>query len=168
MISFSSFIKTIHSAIVESSDQITEKNLEIFNKYFEVNDDGVEKKGKAIKKAYFTPKMVSLKFPQTSEIVDRDGNIEYFMDEYQVEVPLVTLVPMKFCNIEKATFSTEFNMEVIDNDLKINFKKSIENDLTDNGSRIGKLEISLTPQDTPEGLQALIESYESVLKRQIP
>lgn len=168
MISFSSFIKAIHSAIVEASDQIAEKNIEIFNKYFEANNDKIENNKKVSQKSSYSPKTVSVKIPQPGEIIDKNGNIEYVMDEVHVEVPLITLIPMKFCNIEKATFSTEFNMEVLENDLKIDLKNSVANNFTDKGSRIGKLEITLTPQDTPEGLQALIESYESVFKRQIP
>ena len=70
--------------------------------------------------------------------------------------------------MEKATFTTEFEMDVINDVLQIDFKKTRTGILrTKGGNNLSKIEITLTPHQTPEGLQSLIDSYENFLKRQI-
>lgn len=169
MISFKSFIKAIHSAIVDSGDQLMGKNLEIFHKYFENKEEEViESDGTRKKKSTLVPRTVTLTYPQTNEVPGNANEKGYSLKMAPVEVPLVTLVPMTLCNIEKATFTAEFEMEIVKDALQINFVKPRSEFISKSPARnIGKLEITLTPHDTAEGLKALIESYENFLKRQI-
>lgn len=169
MISFKSFVKAIHSAIVESSDQLMGKNLEIFHKYFENKEEEVvEADGTKKKKSTLVPRTVTLTYPQTNEISDNEVSKGYTLKMAPVEVPLVTLVPLTLCNIEKATFTAEFEMEIVNDALQINFVKPRTEFISrSSGHNTGKLEITLKPHDTSEGLKTLIESYENFLKRQI-
>lgn len=168
MISFKSFVKAIHSAIVDSSDQLMSKNLDIFHKYFESKEEEIlDVDGNKKKKTTLVPRTVTLTYPQTNEIPE-DNVKGYSLKMAPVEVPLVTLIPMTLCNIEKATFTAEFEMEIVKDALQINFVKPRSEFITKSlGRNIGKLEITLSPHETTEGLKALIESYENFLKRQI-
>jgi len=169
MISFKSFIKAIHSAIVESSEQLMGKNIEILNKYFDSREiEVVESDGSKKKKTTLVPKTVTVTYPKTNEIPDNENANDYALVMAPVEVPLVTLVPMTLCNIEKATFTAEFEMEIVKDELQVRFLKPSAQFVQKSPARnIGKLEISLSPHDTSEGLKALIDSYENFLKRQI-
>ena len=59
-------------------------------------------------------------------------------------------------------------MEIVDDELQLNF--------TDRNRRFGKkskttrgtLEITISPQESSDGLKLLIEGYETALKSQIP
>lgn len=168
MISFKSFVKAIHSAIVDSSDQLMSKNLEIFNKYFENKEEEViDTNGNKKMKSTLVPRTVTMTYPETNEISDSDEN-KYSLKMAPIEVPLVTLIPMTLCNIEKAVFTAEFEMEILNDALQINFIKSQSSVLPrSTGKNTGKLELTLSPHETAEGLKVLIESYETFLKRQI-
>jgi len=112
------------------------------------------------------PKTVRVNYPATFDYATPDNDKEYKTISTPVEVPLLTLVPISNYNIEKATFNANFKFDVIDEQVMIDFSKDIikENEISNN---YGKLEIVLSPQQTPEGLRSLIESYENFLKRQI-
>ncbi|WP_177765294.1 DUF2589 domain-containing protein [Flavobacterium sp. I3-2] len=112
------------------------------------------------------PKTVRVNYPATFDYATPDNEKEYKTISTPVEVPLLTLVPISNYNIEKATFNANFKFDVVDEQVMIDFSKDIikENEVSNN---YGKLEIVLSPQQTPEGLRSLIESYENFLKRQI-
>ena len=153
MISFKAFIQAIHSAISDSSEKITNKNQKILDEYFDKKDNRL------------VPKTVTLDYPKSHSL---DSTEQYDLTLSSIEVPLITLVPITFQNIEKTVLTAEFELEVIDNAVQIKFEKSRSGIIhRKNNGNIGKLEITLTPQETPEGLQSLIDSYEGFLKRQI-
>ncbi|GEM_PF-3774287 len=112
------------------------------------------------------PKTVRVNYPATFDFATPDNDKEYKTISTPIEVPLLTLVPICNYNIEKATFNANFKFDVIDDQVMIDFSKETikEGEISNN---IGKLEIVLAPQQTPEGLRSLIESYENFLKRQI-
>lgn len=112
------------------------------------------------------PKTVRVNYPVTFDFATPDNDKEYKTVSTPVEVPLLTLIPISNYNIEKATFNANFKFNVIDDQVMIDFSKDPikEGDISNS---FGKLEIVLAPQQTPEGLRSLIESYENFLKRQI-
>ena len=67
--------------------------------------------------------------------------------------------------IEKVTLSTEFRICVDENDeLQLDFSKP---KMLGNNAPLGKLDIVISPTETPEGLQQLVDGYQSILKRQL-
>lgn len=112
------------------------------------------------------PKTVRVNYPATFDFATPDNDKEYKTISTPIEVPLLTLVPISNYNIEKATFNANFKFDVVDDQVMIDFSKETfkEGEISNN---FGKLEIVLSPQQTPEGLRSLIESYENFLKRQI-
>lgn len=106
------------------------------------------------------PRMVTVEYPFQTE----DG--VKFID---VKVPLITLSPITMSHIEKATLKANFEMEIVDDELKLNFTNRERAPLGKrNKTTRGQLEITIAPTESPEGLLQLIEGYEKVLKSQIP
>lgn len=106
------------------------------------------------------PRMVTVEYPNQTE-----NGIQYL----DVEVPLITLSPITMSHIEKATLKANFEMEIIDDELIINFTNREHSAFGKrNKSTRGQLEITISPTESPEGLLQLIEGYEKVLKSQIP
>lgn len=112
------------------------------------------------------PKTVRVNYPTTFDFATPDNDKEYKTVSTPVEVPLLTLVPIGNYNIEKATFKANFKFDMIEDQVMIDFSKDVINE-NEQANNYGNLEIVLSPQQTPEGLRSLIESYENFLKRQI-
>jgi hypothetical protein len=156
MITLKQFIRAIHEAVVQASDSLMDKNIGLLDHYFE--QSSTDEKA-------LVPKTVNLEFYSLSA----DGASQV----NKVQVPLVTLVPISIPRIERATLTTDFEMEVVDGELQIDFKGSRRPSAlgkmfgNDHDKRVGRLEIVMTPQDTPEGLRLVVDAYESTLKRQL-
>jgi hypothetical protein len=92
------------------------------------------------------------------------------IEQHNVHVPLITLVPMDMHQIEKAKLTAEFEMEIVDNELKLNFgpRRSGKIFGKKSESTYGTLEITISPQEPSEGLKSMVEGYEKSLKSQIP
>lgn len=168
-ISFKKFIQVIHTAILLSSEQIAEKNVNLLNKYFEERESKLlDENGIEITRKSWVPKMVTLIYPQRIQTENNANPTNFISFQEPVEVPLISLVPMEMCGIKKATFTTEFEMEVKQDELQIYFGKPDTSLFKKNvKTNHGKLEITLTPQETTEGLRIITEGYENFLKRQI-
>lgn len=80
---------------------------------------------------------------------------------------MVTLSPLNLSQIEKVTLTSEFDMQLNDNELEIDLSNRNGGLFGGKKNRTGKIEIVITPQDTSEGLKILVESHENVLKRQL-
>jgi len=160
MINFKSFIGAIHDAILKANDALMDKNVALLNKYFEEteikSDDNKEKR------TVLSPKSVILDYP----CYDESNKLTIT----EIHVPLITMVPLATSQIEKATFTAEFEMQIIDGELQIDFVNKSNSGSFFKKSRASKgtLEITISPQATSEGLRLLIEGYETILKKQIP
>jgi hypothetical protein len=84
-----------------------------------------------------------------------------------IHVPLIAIVPITTSQIEKAKLTADFDMEIVNGDLQIDFsgKKKLEGLFKKERTSKGKLEIIISPQDTSDGLKLLIERYDTLLKR---
>lgn len=154
MISFKAFVEAIHEAIINASNTLMDKNVGLLDKYFEEITD------KTTNKTTLTPKNVILEYPALTS----DGQVS----PTEIQVPLITLVPLATSQIEKATLTAEFEMEIIDNELQLSFpshKSGVFH--KDSKGNTGKLEIVISPQESSEGLKLIVEAYEAALKRQI-
>ncbi len=159
MIKFKNFVEAIHQAISGAADILMDKNQGLLEKYFykESEDTSPDKKDdKEPQHEIYKPRTVVLDYPST----DEEGHDV----TSHVEVPLITLVPVSSSQIEKATFTADFQLSIIDDDLYIDFPDSKKKNQS---STVGKLEIVISPKETTEGLQQIIEGYEKALKRQI-
>jgi hypothetical protein len=164
MISLKLFVEAIHEAIINANNTLMDKNVGLLDKYFEevpqenpkVKEDGAH--------TNLVPKNVVLEYP----VLDSTGKVT----PRQIQVPLITMVPLGMSQIEKATLTADFELVLVDDELQITFPAHKNEGLfhknNDNpNTTSGKLEIVITPQEPSEGLKLLVEAYEAALKRQI-
>ncbi|MES2376266.1 MAG: DUF2589 domain-containing protein [Bacteroidota bacterium] len=168
MISFKSFVTAIHDAIVGASNELMDKNISLLDKYFietttpaPANDTATDDDTATGDRTVLKPKTVIMEYPH----MNAAGNLE----NLEIAVPLITLAPLNLSQIEKVTLTADFDLELSGNEVWLSlagehhsgglFRKS-------RGSST-KLEITLVPQETPEGMKMLVEGYEAILKRQL-
>lgn len=111
------------------------------------------------KSTYYRPKMVSVQYPQATAdgVVIKDVN-----------VPLLTLVPISMSEVSEIKFKT--HLEIIDDDeqLKVSFPGKDHKSSGNGSDHLSSLEITIRPHECSAGLTTLIEGYEKVLRAQIP
>ena len=164
MISFKSFVEAVHNAIMNASDSLMDKNEGLLDKYFEekTTEEKDPKTNVTSTKKSLVPRTVSLEYPSLTA----DGKVE----TTYVQVPLITLVPISASQIEKATLSADFEMEIVNDALQLHFtdgSKSNNGFFKKSKTNRGKIEIVISPRETTDGLKLVIEGYEAILKRQI-
>jgi hypothetical protein len=162
MISFKSFVEAVHSAIIEASNTLMDKNVGLLDKYFEETSTVVQSEGSdPVTKSTLAPKNVILEYP----LLTADGKVE----TTEIQVPLITMVPLSMSQIEKATLTADFELEIVDGELQLSFPVRKNDKLFHKKSKstTGKLEIVISPQESSEGLKLIVEGYEAVLKRQL-
>ncbi len=166
MISLKSFINTVHDAVISASDALMSKNLGLLDQYFEPSELAqTDKESNAPGSGkVMVPKTVVLEYPtlgpEGKELIQ------------QVNVPLITLVPLQFGQVEKAVVTAEFDLEEVKGELELNFPSKRKGFLSprskaNNHSKRATLEITIKPQEMPEGAKIVVDGYERVLRRQI-
>lgn len=160
MISLKQFVTAIHDAVLQASDSLRDRNVSLLDRYFEESPPDENGKKNLI------PKSVVLEFHSLSS----DGTAL----AKKAQVPLITLIPITLSRIEKATLTSDFEMELADGELQLEFSTPGKGKSALGGifgsskpKNGGRLEIVITPQDTPEGLRVVVEAYEMTLKRQL-
>ena len=158
---------------LQASKYITSKKGNVTRADFQTATNAIEKAQKALAPddentgsstaripGTLSPKSVVVEYPRQTE-----NGIEFI----EVHVPLITLVPLNMPQIEKATLTANFEMEIVDGELQLNFSERNKGGFSKRSkSTRGKLEITISPQETSEGLKKLVEGYEQALKSQIP
>lgn len=173
MISLKAFVNAIHDAILSANDMLSDQNLEIFNKYFEIDTNaqqGQEANQDASEEAGLShtlkARSVVIEYPQqTSEGMKMVG----------VEVPLISLVPLSLPQVEKVKLAADFKVQVTNDELQLLFPKErppgrkplFGKDPQKEGAP-GRIEITIAPGELSDGLKVLVEGYEKALKSQIP
>lgn len=157
MISLKLFVNAIHDAILHASESLMNRNQGLLDQYFEP---------KSPTDTTLVPKSVVLEFYKLGS----DGVAKPDL----IQVPLITLIPISVCRIEKATLTADFEMDVVNDELQLNFPSG-----SGQGSVLGslfgkpkeknngRLEIVISPNDTPEGLKLVVDAYEATLKQQL-
>ena len=113
------------------------------------------------------PKTVILNYP----VSGKDG----MMVNKEVRVPLITLIPIKFSKVEEVRLKADLELNLVDDELQVglgkfsNRAKSKENtsDPAVQGS-VGSVEIVLKTEEMSDGMQHIVDSYEKILKAQLP
>ena len=156
MLSFEKLVDAVREAVVKANETLMDANIGILDKYFKPSDvEGV-----------LEAKMVSIKMPQQTI----DG-----MEEIEVKVPLITMVPMTTSRIKKLKFSADLEIYIKDDKLQVDFNKlKTEKNLfknkknSDIQTHNAHIELEIEPTESSEGIKRLIEGYEKQLRAQIP
>lgn len=157
MISLKSFIAAIQEAVVQAGESLLDKNVNLLDRYF----------------APSTMQAADGSSEQT--LAAKTVNLEYTVLNQdltpvvrKVEVPLITLIPVTTARIEKAVLSAEFQIQLVDGEVQIDFAGKNQGWFGSSKGTVARLEITISPQAAPEGLHTVVEAYEKSLKAQIP
>lgn len=162
MIRIDQFINVIHGAVLSANDALRQENLKLLETYFEdtgeyplAGKEGSENGASQNLKA----KTVALQFPELSEngVVMRN-----------VQVPLIALVPVSMTKVSEVKFRSNVEIQVEDDNLMMNFRLRAPQGESAPGVTSASIEMTITPQESSEGLKNLIEGYEKALRSQIP
>jgi hypothetical protein len=151
MTTFRKFVESIHQAIMYANDSLMDKSADLLKKYFDEQPNATDPNHH-----HLMPKFIELSYPTLNDAGEAEMST--------IQVPLIALSPIVTTKIEKATFTAEFEIKIVNDELEINFadKKSSKEKTAS-----GKLEIIISPQEPEEGLNAILEGYINALKRQI-
>ncbi|MBQ5463116.1 MAG: DUF2589 domain-containing protein [Fibrobacter sp.] len=138
----------LRKAVNEASNVLQEKNLETLSKYF------VQKKISE-SETVCMPKTIRMDYPVATE----DGKVAI----KRVDVPLISLIPVTNSKVEKATFSIDFQMDDEDGDVKVSFPKKRFGEV----QHMSHLELTITPDEVPEGIVSIVSKYNSMIQNQI-
>lgn len=163
MISFKSFVHGIHDAVLTVNKGLAENHLKLLDQYFKTDTgDPVS----LDKDQNLVPKTVTMQYPQ---------HTAKGVETVNVEVPLITLIPIEMAQIEQVKLDMDLELQLVDKKVHVGFskkrrivKRGLFGKKTQPTSTSGNIEIILKPQEGPEGLQDVIEGYEKELRAQIP
>jgi hypothetical protein len=161
MISFKSFINAIQGAIAGAAEALMDTNVSLLDKYFTEVTQPISE-GSEKQKSNLVPKTVILSYPHLTA----NGTVE----NLDIAVPLITLVPITMSKLDQVTLSANFEMEVVNEELLLRFTKEKSPALFRKKSKMswGKIEMTFSPQQTTEAFKLLIQGYEDTLRRQLP
>ena len=184
MISLESFIKGIHQAILAANESLMQRNSGLLKTFFEPVDethnvkgmigkvsksegiDGKYSKEQSIFNSKSKPKTIVIQYPHYTD----EG-----LKLIDVEVPLITLVPINLSQVEKVKINMDVLLSLKDGAVNISFEtpKPKRRPLfrrrpKRNSRKIGNIDITIKPHEGSNGLKLLIEKYENVLRAQIP
>jgi hypothetical protein len=151
-ISFKNFVSGICEAVASASEKLSNREQQLLDTFFtkEIQEDGTAASDK------YVPKTVFLEAPVTNQ----DGSIS----KGDIEIPLISLVSHSPSKMKKFDLKIDIQAFVENEELKIELANDKQRH-SDLGK--GTLEITISPDESPEGLKELIESYENVIKNQI-
>lgn len=117
-----------------------------------------------------TPKTVTMNYPTKT----KDGLVV----NKEVHVPLVTLVPIAFSQVEELRLQADLELNLVDDEIQVSLGKysggnqvvsGKESEVVSGSKRsIGNVEIVIKPQEMSDGMQHIVDAYEKVLKAQLP
>ena len=152
MIKLASFIDAIHDAVLKANDTLTDSHTGILTKFFKKTPPSPEGE------ETYEAETIALKYPHPSE----NG-----IEERDIDVPLLTMAPISCPTIDNVEFTSRFEVTIMEDTLSLDFAKDNKDTTESKSNRSGQLSVKISPQEVPEGLKAIIEGYERVLKSQI-
>ena len=154
MIKLDKLVEAINDAAEIANATLADSQDQVINDFF--NKD--EETGKYIAKT------ITVEYPTTS--ADGKPNM------VNVDVPLITIVPISSARIEELKFTTLLDIAIEKDELMVSFSNKSGNNNPDepNNSKQSSatLELLIKPQENTEGLSKLVEGYEKLLRAQIP
>lgn len=153
-ISFKSFITDICNAVATASQTLKNRNRQFLESYFDKQQ--ATDNGTGSHTPLYSPKSVFIEAPAVND--------EGIAEKDQIEIPLLSLASHSSEHIEKMTLNIDLQIFIEDGELKVDLGESRKK--KKEASR-GTLEITISPDESPEGLQQLVSRYENIIRSQI-
>ena len=144
----SEFLIELRRAVNEASVSLAKKSIELFDEYFERQNEAEPESARI-------PKTVRMNYPVMLE----DDTVQM----RTVDVPLISLVLLNSSKIGKATFSIDFQLDDENGEVTVSFPKKRFGEI----QHLSHLEISIVPDEVPQGVSSVVENYNDVIERQI-
>lgn len=168
MIKFSSLMQAIQYSIQSAARQVESSGIKHLARFFDEVDEHGNKTAAGDRldsfdfSSRYQAKTVAMDFPKRTP----DG-----VEMVPVRVPLIALSPISTPRVSEARFTVE--LEVLEDDetggLMVSFPGSKKPGFLAGEVKANtKIEITIKGDESPEGLQLLIEGYERALRAQIP
>lgn len=146
------------------SRQAMEKAMRAFSEAKEAFQSENQQTGSGGQVSSLKPKTVVMQFPEQTS----DGSVMR-----NVHVPLISLVPISMAQVSEVKFRANLELQVKDDVLQVGFLPSGAAATTDdsnanNNTAGAYIEITISPQESTEGLKKLIMGYDSMLRGQLP
>ena len=162
MIRLESLVGAIQQAVTSANQGLQDQSGQFLQRFFtETGEEHSDNAGKSV----LRPNYVTMEYPR-----ETSKGIETLL----VDVPLISLVPVVSSRIKEVTFRSALEVSHdVDGGLNISFPSGKKKSTGLFGkeapeTHVAELEIKLTGDETPDGLQRLIEGYNRVLRAQIP
>ncbi|MCL1036962.1 DUF2589 domain-containing protein [Shewanella submarina] len=170
MINLESLVSAVHTSVNTAAEALRSQNKAFIGEFFETVEAPAKPDSNNLlttdeggQRTFYRPKCVTMLYPsETSE-----GLVTQ-----QVDVPLLTLVPVSTSRINEVKFKTQLEINLDDTGLmQVSFpSKSGGGLFTSDKStpHLAELEIIINGDMPSEGLQSLIDGYQKALRAQIP
>lgn len=168
MIKMDELVSAIQSAVVGANSQLQGQSKDFLDRFFipvEGSDANDSLEDASSSQSVLRPRYVTMEYPSETS----NGIKTLFVD-----VPLISMVPVVHSRIKEVTFRSSLEVSNSeDGSLNISFptsqtKKSSLFSKDNPTGHVAEVEIKITGDETPDGLQRLIEGYNRVLRAQIP
>lgn len=155
MIKLKKLVEAINDAAEIANATLADSQDQVINNFF----NREEESGK------YTAKKVTIEYPISSS----DGKI----NKLNVDVPLITVVPISSARIDEMRFTTLLDIAIEKDELMVSFSSNEPTSKIPGFNKNKKhatatLDLIIKPQENTEGLNKLIEGYEKMLRAQIP
>lgn len=165
MIKMDALVHAIQSAVVGANSELQGQSQEFLDRFFLPVAGKEESDDEPSSRDVLRPRYVTMEYP-----TETSKGIKTLL----VDVPLISLVPIVHSRIKEVTFRSALEVtNEEDGSLSISFpsgaaKKSGFFSKENPAGHVAEVEIKITGDETPDGLQRLIEGYNRVLRAQIP
>jgi len=156
MIKFKELVESINEAAKQANQTIADNEGKIIKDFFDYDTETEKYKAKTI----------NIDYPST--------NIDGKLESVNIEVPLITMVPITPSAIDELKFTTCLDIALNNDELMVSFSSETSPSKSGIFSEKNKprataeLEIVIRPHEPSEGLSRLINGYEKILRAQIP
>lgn len=151
MIKLRRLVEAINNAAEIANATLVESHDQVIDNFFVQDEES----------GNYRAKTISVEYPT----FQTDGK----MSIVNVNVPLITVVPISSARIEEMKFTTQLDIAMEKDELMVSFSKKSPAGVTNTQNpSTATLELFIKPQENTDGLDKLIEGYEKTLRSQIP
>ncbi|KUM03622.1 DUF2589 domain-containing protein [Chromobacterium subtsugae] len=162
----SGLVSGLKKAVIEAQRSVSNQHIEELQQFFIPDQEQGDTQN--FPEGAWTARMVGMNVPRE---VSRDGQVT--LEHHEVQVPLITLLPLKSFMIERVEVLTTLNLSLAE---------QAEHGDTDTDAEAPEVMVSMHQQDAntaeikivihslepPAGYQRIVAAYEKLLNAQLP
>ncbi|WP_158253605.1 DUF2589 domain-containing protein [Chromobacterium alticapitis] len=161
--SLGALISGLKKAVIEAQRSVSHQHIEELRQFFV--PDREQDPSLTFPEGAWTARMVGMNVPRE---VSRNGAVA--LEHHEVQVPLITLLPLKSFAIEKVEVLTTLNLALAETpdgeedeeaaEVRVSLRRQDE--------QTAELKIVIQALEPPAGYQRVVAAYEKLLNAQLP